>query len=172
LPTGETLNICGTMDRVDVNEDGNLAMVIDYKLEGQQRWIEVDNGGSLQMPLYAMALKELFGIANIIPAYDSLSRGARDRLLSLEIPAPQRAQFARPLAGEDSRSIKTMGIPQFNQWLLFTKKTVARLAMQLKQAQITPRPGDHCNHCSYGDLCRVDRFGRHDGEPLNATPFD
>jgi hypothetical protein len=65
-----------------------------------------------------------------------------------------------------------MGIPQFNQWLLSTKKTVARLAMQLKQAQITPRPGDHCNHCSYGDLCRVDRFGRHDGEPLNATPFD
>jgi RecB family exonuclease len=97
LPGGRAVRFRGWIDRVDVSADGSTATVIDYKSGRGSRFSRiandpVDGGKHLQLPIYAMAVK------NWRPEIESIaaefwfvmdSAGSKTVGTSLEIAAPR-----------------------------------------------------------------------------------
>lgn len=64
LGGGAVVRLAGRIDRVDVTEDGSAARILDYKtgsLAGAPKANSFDGGRALQLPLYIVAARELFG---------------------------------------------------------------------------------------------------------------
>ena len=67
LPGGPVVTFRGMIDRVDVSEDGETAIVIDYKTGGTSAFRDMnkdplDRGRRLQLPVYAAAVRATPGI--------------------------------------------------------------------------------------------------------------
>jgi len=67
------INLHGFIDRVDSNPDGSKFMIIDYKTGGSSAYYAMkktplDGGRRLQLPVYAMAVRQGFGAQSEITA--------------------------------------------------------------------------------------------------------
>ena len=97
LPGGRVVRFRGWIDRVDVSDDGSAATVIDYKSGRASRFSRiandpVDGGKHLQLPIYAMAVKEWRPEIKSIAAefwFVMDSAGSKTVGTSLEIAAPR-----------------------------------------------------------------------------------
>jgi RecB family exonuclease len=97
LPDGRSVRFRGWIDRVDVSDDGSAATVIDYKSGRGSRFSRiandpVDGGKHLQLPIYAMAVKEWRPEIKSIAAefwFVMDSAGSKTVGTSLEIAAPR-----------------------------------------------------------------------------------
>jgi RecB family exonuclease len=97
LPGGRAVRFRGWIDRVDVSSDGSAATVIDYKSGRGSRFSRiatdpVDRGKHLQLPIYAMALKEWRPEIESIAAefwFVMDSAGSKTVGTSLEIATPR-----------------------------------------------------------------------------------
>jgi len=100
LPGERAVRFRGWIDRVDVSSDGSAATVIDYKSGGSSRFSEiandpVDGGKHLQLPIYAMAIKEWQPEIESIDAefwFVMDSGGSKTVGTSLEIATPRFEQ--------------------------------------------------------------------------------
>ncbi len=81
LPTVGRLNLNGTIDRVDINSQGELR-VIDYKTGGSHlAEIDLKNGRRLQLPLYALAAEKVHHLGGVVDGfYWALRQGKPSRL--------------------------------------------------------------------------------------------
>ncbi len=162
----EPLQVCGIIDRVDLSADQTTGLILDYKLASAPslKSIEkqVETGQALQLPLYMMALEQLWNIQAAGACYDIMHHATRPRIYlnneharSLGLPrtaAEDRADEVRPL--------------NVQQWEDLKKSVVAKLEQittEMENADIQPRPGTHCTRCPYSDVCRTTMNG-HDGE--------
>lgn len=162
------VDVCGVLDRVDLSGDG-LALVLDYKTGSTPEARRLRQGASLQLPLYMLAAERLFGWTPVVGAMDSPRDAGRKRVYRATLVgntafAPvsgvEAADCAQPLAGS-----------QYEEMVEQARKTARDAALGMRQAVIAPKPGDHCQTCAYGDLCRTNRAGEHDGEPApSAVP--
>ncbi|MCW5933942.1 MAG: PD-(D/E)XK nuclease family protein [Fimbriimonadia bacterium] len=156
LGNGKTLRVCGIIDRIDMNPQGDLAMLIDYKTGSPVTLKAMEEGESIQMPVYAMAFQDAFKQVRLALAYDSLSDNRRYRILPHNKSGDQSTT---PLLAEDwegSRKDIQDFLPN-NKWIAIQKQVsdqIARIALEMEQAEIAPRPGDHCKLCAYSDFCR------------------
>src|SRR6185369_3903082 len=89
-PRGESVELSGMIDRVDVDDAGR-AVVVDYKTSRIARYAKLDEkiatGADLQLPIYAMAAAKLLGRAVVAAGYATL-RDGRERWLRLAPGAP------------------------------------------------------------------------------------
>lgn len=156
LGDGKTLRVCGIIDRIDMNPQGDLAMLIDYKTGSPVTLKAMEDGESIQMPVYAMAFQDAFKQVRLALAYDTLSGNRRYRILP---HTKSGDQSVTPLLAEDwegSRKDIQDFLPN-NKWLAIQKQVseqIARIALEMEQAEVAPRPGDHCKLCAYSDFCR------------------
>jgi putative RecB family exonuclease len=105
LPVGDDIVVVGAIDRVDVDEVGDLH-VVDYKTSRRAR-SRSQVRSSLQLAIYALATEELFGRLPATVALDFVVPGLRVAVpvaeLDLEaVPARLAAAAARIRAGEDT----------------------------------------------------------------------
>lgn len=169
LLTGENLRVCGTIDRVDLSEDERFGLAIDYKLRGAEDIEDASLKGGLQMPMYVIALKSLFGYEWVAPAYDSLIGERRHRLISTDLPEPYKAVII-PIEGETA--IKQKGPTPVQNFLDDALGRVRAIAAEMKAAVVNPRPEqERCSRCAYADLCRTNLLNHHDGAQTDAGPF-
>ena len=83
----EDFELIGEMDRVDVDESKKKAIVLDYKT-GKSRRLdkkEIEEGTHLQLPLYGVALKELFSLEPVGFVIYSIKGAKRFPLLQEKI---------------------------------------------------------------------------------------
>lgn len=134
---GEEISVRGKIDRIDVNEEGTHR-IIDYKsgVAYSRRDLDkkVDAGHALQLPLYALALKEIFGL-------DSEQLEARIRPIGK--PGDVKP-FSIRLEEKEERLLETLSL------------FVAGIA----KGQFPPLPGNYCDYCVVANYCRT----RHDDE--------
>ena len=161
--SGGPVHICGVIDRVDVNNRGDLGLAIDYKLNrspdlaGLEQ--ALDEGSSLQMPVYMLALQRVFNIEALGACYDIMRQQGRPRLFRI----PNREHNLAMLPKDDNRHVRPLSR---DQWSVMTEKlesTVIRLVRGIEASDITPRPGSHCSYCPYGDVCRTTQDYGYDG---------
>lgn len=105
LPVGDDIVVVGAIDRVDVDADGALH-VVDYKTNRRAR-SRSQVRGSLQLAIYALATRELYGRLPETVALDFVVPGVRVAVpvaeLDLEaVPERLVAVAARIRAGEDT----------------------------------------------------------------------
>jgi ATP-dependent helicase/nuclease subunit B len=159
-----TVQICGTIDRVDTSFGQNYGMVMDYKLGKPPEPRDMESGQSLQLPLYMLALERVFGITAGVGCYDSVRQAGRPRLYRPEIaPNPQ----FRPTPGEEANSVKPLNRTQYADLLRIAELTAVNVVQEIEEAQVYARPGQYCSYCPYADTCRTSLLHGHDGEPLS-----
>lgn len=100
----QNINITGQIDRIDELDDKSL-FLIDYKRGKYVPAVSgIDNGTSLQLPLYLMAIKELFNKSLSGGAYfaisdNGLKGGLPSRSVSLEKGIDKSYSWAREYIG-------------------------------------------------------------------------
>jgi ATP-dependent helicase/nuclease subunit B len=162
---GRAVELCGAIDRVDLMEDGKRAIVVDYKIGKGAEWPAVKAGESIQMPLYLMAVEQVFGMTPVAACYDSARDGGRRRFIRRDQLAAAEQRVFGPAPGEDGRMVKPVGPDEYTEAADNAVDAVRRAVLGIASGRVLPRPGDHCRWCDYGDICRA-QSGTHDGAPL------
>lgn len=166
---GAPVAICGTIDRVDYDATGERALVLDYKLGKPPDYGAMQSGGSLQMPLYLLAVERLFQKKGAAACYDSMVERGRRRVFRTEHFKLQAFAPILPLEAPDS--VKPLSREEFARMTQTAERQAVRAARAIAAGHVEASPGDHCRTCAYGDVCRTTRAGGHDGEFLPMTEW-
>ncbi|MHB1325807.1 MAG: PD-(D/E)XK nuclease family protein [Thermoleophilia bacterium] len=149
----EDVKLCGRIDRVDIRKGTNQAIVIDYKTsmdDNLPRQKHFKKSGTIQVPLYMLALREIWGLEPVGGEYYGIV-GKRRRGLYLK-------EFA-DILGKDS------GEPfpgEFVEAEVFEEIIETARGLALKAAQgirsgcfdCEPRENSNCKYCNFGGVCR------------------
>lgn len=165
---GPPVAICGTLDRVDLDTTGRLALVLDYKLGKPPEHSEIARGQSLQMPLYLLAMERVFGKVGAVACYDSPREPGRPRFHRSE-HVSQR-QFAPLTPLDNAPAVVPLNRGQYADLLKTAEATAIRLARSIVDGNIEATPGEPCRACAYKDVCRTAN-GAHDGETIPILPL-
>lgn len=161
---GEPIHLCGAIDRMDLAADCRTAMVLDYKMGGTKEWAEIKEGKSIQIPLYLMAVEQVWQMVGAVGCYDSPRDNGRRRFYRRELVDVRAFQ---PLPGvEDGRLAKPVAGEEYQGAVTAAKRTVIDAAAGIRSGRISPTPGEHCRWCDFVDVCRTSPDGEHDGESL------
>jgi len=149
-PRGESVELSGMIDRVDVDDAGR-AVVVDYKTSRIARYAKLDEkiatGADLQLPIYAMAAAKLLGRAVVAAGYATL-RDGRERWLRLAPGAPGgRGDVDWTGDGREAK-------------LIAVEARIRELDASIRGGGIeaSPRDMDKCGRgkCPFADLCRFE----------------
>jgi hypothetical protein len=167
---GELIHLCGAIDRVDLASDGRTAMVLDYKMGSTKEWADIKEGKSIQVPLYLMAVEQVWGLVGAVGCYDSPRDSGRRRFYRKEHVDVRAFQ---PLPGvEDGRLAKPICTDEFEEAVSAAESAVRNAVAGIQSGRILPTPGEHCRFCDYVDVCRTTPDGVHDGEVLPLPPAE
>jgi putative RecB family exonuclease len=121
LPFPDQVVVVGAIDRVDVDPDGSLR-VLDYKTSRRAR-TRGQVARSLQLAIYALAARELYGRLPATVALDFVVPG-----LTVEIPVDE---------------LDLADVP----------RRVAEVARRVRAREDAPTPNRLCDWCDFRDLC-------------------
>jgi ATP-dependent helicase/DNAse subunit B len=151
----------GAIDRVDRAGDGR-AVVIDYKLSGQVTPREkFEEQAKLQLPLYLLAVSELWGAAPVGGLYHPL-RGTSTRRPRGVIDADS----ASDLGGYGLYDRDVVGDEELEELLAETRRRGTEIVARMRAGEIRRDPGprrglrnhDVCpTFCTFAPICRRDR---------------
>lgn len=147
------IKLCGRIDRVDLREGKNQAVVIDYKVSADgnlpmQAKFEVN--GTIQVPLYMLAVREIWGFEPIAGEYYGIP-GKRRRGVYLKkfkeiLGLPSKEPFATDFVEEDD----------FEARIETAKDQAIAAVAGIRSGYFpcAPREDKNCDYCDYGDVCR------------------
>ena len=146
----------GQIDRIDLGPGGE-ALVQDYKsgarVEGGRRMLEK---GKLQLQLYLLAARELWGLDLAGGLYRPLgARGDDER----RPKGLLRKELAEDLAGLKTRQYDHLEDEDFDAALDAAKQRTEEIIAAIHQGEITRRPiGGSCpTYCRFQPICRRER---------------
>jgi hypothetical protein len=148
------VQIRGSIDRIDVfeHEGKRYGVAIDYKTGRSAEWYgkQMLGGEELQLRLYLLAMRQLWGIEPAGALYLGFGDGLRHGAV--------RADLAPQIPGHDlpGQKIKTYDAGQWENWLYAeTPRRIGEVVNRLVGLDIVaaPRGGD-CGFCSLRTLCR------------------
>jgi hypothetical protein len=153
LANGQQIALCGVIDRIDLSPQRDIALVLDYKLGSAPSSADFREGRVVQGLLYVHAVRSILREGTqIVLAYDRLKAGKRVRFVPHTTPLVQR--FKKD-DWEDNGCVYTLSQGQWRQAEGKLRQLLTQAIEGLRQAQITPTPGDHCRRCAFTDLCRM-----------------
>jgi len=145
----------GRIDRVDVDAAGASGLLQDYKVSRTATpWKKFGDDGKLQLPLYLLALRDLWGIEAAGAVYQPL-RATDD-------PRPRgllRAEAGAELAGYELVGTDRIGDPEFEEVLEKARSTASDAVRRMREGDIDREPiGGECpRHCGFAPICRRER---------------
>lgn len=188
LPGGCTLTLVGSIDRVDMLKcnNGQFAKIIDYKSGGQEFSLKkIYNGLSMQLPIYAGAVKSRYPDIKIAAMY-YLKVGVPDIKLSDKngIDGEQYLEKTEQYykrdgifsaeAAEATRlgdGIKTLSKIKkdrlvsdsaISRLIDFTQQKIYDTGASVISGNVSVSPIDDigvsaCDWCDYGDICKISK---------------
>ncbi len=159
---GESVKVSGTIDRLDLDDSGMKALIMDYAFGTPPEFNSVLNGSSLQMPLLMLATERLFGLTGAGAIYDSMRETGRRRFFRTEHLNVKQFQPI-PLL-DDPPNVKPLSREQYSEITKTAIFSAVRTAGKIATGTVEATPGDHCKSCSYRDICRTSAADGHDGE--------
>ncbi|MCL2671455.1 MAG: PD-(D/E)XK nuclease family protein [Clostridiales bacterium] len=190
VPGNNPVALSGVIDRVDRAQIGEerFVRVVDYKLGGREpKAADIENGKTLQLPLYLLAAAENAHAAGMYymrlnANYEKEDGGdtlhTLDGLTAKDIPALRAsdAGFAQdiPYASAAIPGVKTdkngevKGVralweAELQQLSGVARRVAGRAVARILQgeAKIAPADASSCEYCAYGPICGRDKvFGR------------
>ncbi|MFH1194925.1 MAG: PD-(D/E)XK nuclease family protein [bacterium] len=159
LSSAEPLNLDGIklrgkIDRIEIDEIEKTFNVVDYKLGGKKpSVVELENGQSLQLPIYLLAAKSL--LAKIGLEYSPLEM----TIYSLKY---QSEKFGRDNVNlTRKRNISTEELIEMNERIIDTavsyiKNYIDAISKgEFQLSKLEDRETKICIYCEYKSVCRV-----------------
>ena len=161
----------GSIDRVDIAEgpDGRVGLINDYKLSREvTKGADLEDEGKLQLQLYALALRKLWGIEPVGGVYVPLrgTTGRRPRGFLNKDAA--EALEGIEIIGKDGRDTE-----EFEATLDRAAERASEIAGQITAGRVRRDPlGGECPiFCRWQTICRKER-GMTDPEDLDDEDFE
>jgi ATP-dependent helicase/DNAse subunit B len=154
LPLAERTSLHGAIDRIDIGPSGE-ALVQDYKsgakVDGGKAMVEK---GKLQLQLYLLAVRELWGLDLAGGLYRPLG-GTTDR----KPKGLLRKDLAEDLEPLDPRPGDHLDDEKFEEALSAARTRAIEIADEIHAGDIGRRPiKDRCpKYCSFQPICRRER---------------
>lgn len=151
--------ISGRIDRIDIDEESQTFMVIDYKTSATlHSGKSIKEGEAFQIPVYLMAVESLLlrqhvPLGGIFISFYELS---------------QRKGLAITFTDHEEILGKAYQIT-FDEWQTLKKKvssTLIALTHRIRNSDFAPKPREPqiCRSCDYRDICHYQAF--EEGNPL------
>jgi ATP-dependent helicase/nuclease subunit B len=165
----ETLKICdsnnggieisGKIDRIDISEvDGEkIGVIIDYKY-GQTEFksTDLEEGLDLQLPIYLLALREMFNIVPVAAEFYALKSSKRTGIYNREL-IDNLSLNIKPM--KKSLSVDNK---EFNKMLKEAENHILRFSKEIRNGRIELAPAniDYCGegNCDFANVCRIDKW--------------
>jgi ATP-dependent helicase/DNAse subunit B len=132
----------GKIDRVDVDAQNQFFVISDYKRSRNFDKNSVEDGTSLQLPLYLLAVEKVLGL-----------KPAGGQLLNLK-DLKVTGFYSEAVAEAKTK----MGAEAFDAVLRRALKYSARYLKELAQGRIEVMPRDCVDKCSFSPLCRIEKW--------------
>jgi len=147
------VRLSGKIDRIDRTVDGH-ALVFDYKLGKARPVRETQEGRSLQMPIYWLAVEQLLGLTVVGGGYDALRQGQRPIIARCDLAG--HAFSHKGILGKNA-----LGRGPFEQIKEQVQAAVFAAVALIEQLESAPAPADDrtCSFCPYQDCCRPEEAG-------------
>lgn len=143
--------IVGKIDRIDVDPSTGQALVVDYK--GSPGWSKkkVEEGLSLQLPIYLMAMERFLKLQPVGAELHFLKKeGAASGIYHKE-NASGYPEFAKRRSLPDAEYRALM-----NGSLEYMKRFTREIAGG--NIAVMPRDRQSCDFCSYAEVCRIQKW--------------
>ena len=132
----------GKIDRVDVDAENKNFVISDYKRARSFEKKSLENGTSLQLPLYLLAVQNLLGL-----------NPAGGQLLNMKEMKP--SGFYSEVVTEAKKKLSDQ---EFDEILERALRYSVRLLEELKSGKITVEPRDCREGCGYVSVCRIEKW--------------
>ncbi|MGE5553530.1 MAG: PD-(D/E)XK nuclease family protein [Betaproteobacteria bacterium] len=153
---GEQVMVAGKVDRVDVDREGRF-VVYDYKTGRIPGWSEEEEGRSLQLRLYLLAVKQL-----LFP-HGRPAGAAYYQVKPTECTAKEGLWHREEAADLTQFNRRRVGLFTSDRWealLEDTAAAAARVARQVREGRFPPAAdAKECWNCRYRTACRLDERG-------------
>jgi hypothetical protein len=154
LDLGEAMRLRGSIDRVDTTPDGTRGVVYDYKSSSRVPSAkQLVEKGKLQPQLYALALKDRWGVDPVGALYVPL--GAREQTKPRGFAlAGDPAADALELVGNDR-----LDADAFEETIADGRRRALGAGGEMREGTIGRRPlnGECPSWCRYQPICRLER---------------
>ena len=152
----ETALIQGQIDRVDLSEDGQVAVAYDYKLSEGAKLDDLRSGRQVQIPIYLAALEQLF-----LPDYELAGGG----YYTLRGKGPRLNRGLYRLAFADCTTVTSPRTKMSDDDWRRIRRDVERRVwefidnMRAGRFRLKPSLGRlTCKFCDYSAVCRYDAY--------------
>ena len=153
------IEISGKIDRIDISEaDGEkVGVIIDYKY-GQTEFksTNLEEGLDLQLPIYLLALREVFNIVPVAAEFYALKSSKRTGIYNREL-IDNLSLNIKPT--KKSLSVDRKG---FNKMLKEAENHILKFSKEIRNGRIELAPAnlDLCGegNCDFANVCRIDKW--------------
>ena len=162
--------ISGFIDRVDLDETGSKAVIVEYEVGVPPEFAAIQRGDSLQMPIHLLAIERLFGLDAAGACYDSMQETGRRRFHRAEHVNVRR--FGPVMPFDQPSNVKPLSREQYADLVTTAQASVLRLAGRIATGRVDASPGPHCRGCEFRDVCRTTVIDGHDGKKPISLPTE
>ncbi len=138
----QQFSLQGKIDRVDVDSDGKHFVISDYKRARSFEKSSLEDGTSLQLPLYLLAVQKVLGL-----------KPAGGQLLNMKDLKANGFYSEAVLEAK-----KKMTAQEFDEVLDRAVRFSVRTLNELKAGKIAVRPRDCLKGCGYASVCRIEKW--------------
>jgi len=153
------IEISGKIDRVDVSEvDGEkVGIIIDYKYgQTEFRLTELEEGLDLQLPIYILALRDVFGVIPVAAEFYALKSSKKTGIYNRELIDRLKLNI------KPARKSLSVDNKEFNKLLKDAESYILRFSREIRKGRIELAPAniDFCGegHCDFANVCRIDKW--------------
>lgn len=153
------VKVCGRMDRVDLRQGKSQAIVIDYKTSADSRLpsqAKFEASGTLQVPIYMLALRDIWGLEPVGGEYYGIL-GKKRRGLYLK-------QYGDILGAASGELVITDLVDEevFEDRLEKAREMAISAARGIRAGNfdLNPLSPEVCEYCGRDELCRFSESGR------------
>ncbi|MDP6923609.1 MAG: PD-(D/E)XK nuclease family protein [Candidatus Scalindua sp.] len=153
------IEISGKIDRVDISEvDGEkIGLIIDYKYgQTEFKLTDLEEGLDLQLPIYLLALREVFNIIPVSAEFYALKSSKKTGIYNKEL-IDNLSLNIKPM--KKSLSVDSK---EFNKILKEAENHILKYSKEISNGRIELAPAniDFCGegNCDFANVCRIDKW--------------
>ena len=153
------IEISGKIDRVDVSEVNGekVGIIIDYKYgQTEFRLTELEDGLDLQLPIYILALRDLFGVIPAAAEFYALKTSKKTGIYNRELIDKLKLNI------KPARKSLSVDNKEFNKRLKDAEGHILKFSKEIRKGRIELAPAniDFCGegNCDFANVCRIDKW--------------